>query len=980
MQPFDPAIASVWPKVRRPAAAVALAGGLLAAALWSLAAGSFTPDGQPTGWVSRPAVSSTDLRSNNEVVYRADYRAGVWTGTVRANYISAEGDIQYESPWPYFDTASVLAATSWDSGRRIVTRKPNGTNVPFRWASLDATQQAALGTATTGPVLLEYVRGNRSNEAPNGTKLRARESVQGDIQHSTLVYWTHLGGEKRLYVGGNDGMLHAFNATSGAEVFAYVPSMVISRLPRLATDPYVHSLFVDGGLVAADVRLGDSVRTLLAGTLGGGGKGLFLLDVTNPTPADEAAAAAAIKWEITPASSGFANLGYTYAAPRLARLNNGSAAVVVGNGYLNSGTGRASLFIVDADAGALIREIDTGSGSTGSPNGLSTATLVDSNLDGKADYAYAGDIDGNLWRFDLTASSSGSWSVSKLLTTSPQQAITTAPVVANHPRGGRMVLFGTGRTLAAADVTDSAGHYAYGFWDGAPAANTTWIDQTITEVTANGQRLRSVSANQPNWASGGHTGWRLALPAGERVVGEGQFVSDDRFYFTTTNPTVDAATDGEADGSNWLMEVNFLSGGRPASAIFDINGDGRIDSGDNVGGAVIVGKYLGAGVSSQAVLTDLTAFSVTLFNRQSDLDYSPPTPSAGSGISGGHFDVDFYSTSSGSFAKIQHVHEYDDKYDVTGVNFLNASDSKLNLATKLATNVEFKVLVMNQYLNPASLLSVGGGAFVGIKDYGGLTTAATAGAALAGLPTYTLANVNTLAWKMPLDGFKSKDWWGDGGTVRAGLIPTQTGCVNKVNSNGSAADASNIGLNGERHDGAMTVQIIKSNTPDTALELNYSGGGAKYGWRVKADQFTTYVLAEYTTFWHHPNGKCYGQTGWVPNPSEDPDSGGKVSARALGSSDPTDGAFGVTPAGVTIASVATTIQGNTTTTVVNYSDGKRMTTVVTSNGDGTEQVTVTDRNGATTTGTRMSAGSAGRGPEEILQASRRINWREVLRP
>ena len=692
--------------------------------------------------------------------------------TVRANYISATGEIQGNSPWLYHDTATLLAATDWNAGRRIVTRKPGGTNVPFRWASLDGAQQAALGTATTGPVLLNYVRGDRSNEAPAGTKLRARESVQGDTQHSTLVYWTHPGGEKRLYVGGNDGMLHAFNATTGAEVFAYVPSMLISRLPRLAVDPYAHTLFVDGGLVAADMRVGDTVRTLLAGALGGGGKGLFLLDVTNPSPADETAAATAIKWEITPASTGYANLGYTYAAPRLARMNNAAAAVVVGNGYLNTSTGRASLFIIDVDSGALIREIDTASGSVGSPNGLSTATLVDTNLDGKTDYAYAGDLDGNLWRFDLTSTNKANWSVSKLLTTSPQQAITMAPVVTNHPLGGRMVLFGTGRTLSTADVTDSAGHYVYGLWDGAPALNTSWLDQTITEVSASGQRLRTVSANTPNWASGGHKGWRLTLPAGERVVGEGQFVSDDRFYFTATNPTVQAEAEGEAVGSTWLMEVHFLTGGSPASPIFDINGDGRIDADDDVVGAVIVGKHLGAGVSSQAVLTDLSAFSVTLFNRQSDLDYSLPTLSVGPGVSGGHFDVDFYFTTSttkkgvttGSFSKLKHTHEYDDKYDVTGVNFLNASDPGFNLGSKIGADR----LVQGAGDEPVpepGVDAVGGRGR--LRQRQGLRRPdhrrRTPPTVLAGLPRYQAAKIGTLIWKLPMDGFKSKDWWGDGG-------------------------------------------------------------------------------------------------------------------------------------------------------------------------------------------------------------------------
>ncbi len=980
MRPFEHSTGSSGHR-RRVVVGLGLAVLLAAVLVVAHAAAIFDPNAQPNGWTTRPAVSSNSLKSGTEIVYRAEYKAGLWSGTVRANYINAEGVVQGNSPWAGSDTANILAGKSWDTGRRIVTRTGSGLNIPFRWASLDGAQQTALGGATNGPSMLNFLRGDRSNEAPAGLKYRTRTSVQGDIQQSTLMHWRHSNGQKRLYVGGNDGMLHVFDAASGGEVFAYVPSMLMARLPTLAASPAAHQIFVNGGLAMAEVGLNNAAYTWLAGSLGGGGKGLFMLDMTDPSPASEVAAASSIKWEITPASPGFDNLGYTYAAPRFGRLNNGVAGVVAGNGYLNTGHGRAALLVINADTGALIREVDTGSGSTGSPNGLSRTTLVDSDEDGKVDLAYAGDIDGNLWRFDLSSADPAAWSVVKLHTTSPQQAITAAPTVVKHPNGGRLVLFGTGRVLTPADESDTAVHYAYGLWDGAPVANVTWLDQTLTEVQSNGNRLRRVTSLTPNWAGGGHRGWRLALSAGERIVGEAPFAIDERYYFATTNPTVPAVADGQASGSTWTMEVNVLTGGSPGRPIFDINEDGVIDSADNLGGEVIVGKYLGAGIASQPVLVDLSKFSMTLFNQQSNLDYSLPTPKTDRGVSGGHFDVDFYFTSGTSFSKIQHVHEYDDLYDVTGVNMLNASNAVFNLGSKLGSAVAFKVLVANQYLNPASTLSVGGGSFVNVKDYGGLTTAGSAAAALAGLPSYTLgstAAVNTMAWKLPLDAFKSKDWWGDGAGVRAGLIPTQTGCVNKVNADGSTP---RLGPNGERHDGALTIQIIKDATPATALELNFPAGGAKYGWRVKQALFTSYVLAEYTTFWHHPNGKCYGDAGWVADAPEDlsPPSS-KVGTKAAGSQDPNDGAFIAAPAGVTVTGTTTSTSGNVTTIVVTYSDGKTDRTVITVNPDGTESVTLTDRSGLVTTRTRMSTGSLGSAPQEILQPSRRINWREVVRP
>jgi Tfp pilus tip-associated adhesin PilY1 len=717
----------------------------------AFAAATFTPDAAPTGWVSRPVLTSNDLRSGQEVIFRADYKAGLWTGRVSADYIDALGELQGDSPWTGGNTMNILESTDWNADRRIVTRTSAGVAVPFRWAYMDAAQRTAL----VRQELLNFVRGDRSNESPNGQRYRVRDKIQGDIQHSSLVFWRHAGGATRLYVGGNDGMLHAFDAATGRESFAYVPSMLIPRLSRLTASPYVHSLYVDGGLSAANVQLTSGWRTLLAGALGGGGKGLFMLDVTNPSPANETEAAALVKWEVTPASTGFANLGYTYAKPRLARLNDGSAAVVVGNGYLNSGSGHATLFLINADTGALIREIDTGSGSSASPNGLSTPTLLDADQDGKVDYAYAGDLDGNLWKFDLRGASAAGYSASKLMTTSPQQAITSAPAVARGPKGGQMVVFGTGRILNSADAADTAAHYVYGVWDGAPAQNTAWLEQTLTEVPYGSQRLRQVTAHQPDWTAGGDRGWRLALTAGERVVGEGQFISDSRFYFTTSNPTVPAAAGGTATGANWVMEVDYTTGGSPPLPIFDINEDKVIDEHDNIGGAVIVGMYLGQGVSSQSVLVDLSTFSLTLFNRQSDIDYSVPTAADGPGVSGGHFDVDFYFLSGTKFAGVKHVHEYDDKYDVTGVNMLNASDPTLNLGSKLAATVDFKVLLINQYLNPAVTLSVGGGDFVSVKTFGGQATTTDAATLLANQTAYRLSNVNTLVWNLPVDAVAS---------------------------------------------------------------------------------------------------------------------------------------------------------------------------------------------------------------------------------
>ncbi len=1013
---------------------------------------SFVPNDQPRGWLGTPAMTSYVIKSGKAVLFRSNYDLKDWSGDVIASYVDSSAEIGGDSPWGTNTATKLIDAQHYDSGRKIVTLKSDGSKIAFRWGNLSTTQQTALGNATNGPKILDFIRGDRSNEAPNGLNLRTRKSVLGDIIHSPLVYWRYNASTGRLFFGGNDGMVHVLDTATGQEVFAYIPSMLISNLNKLAANPYQHTYFVDGGMSIAQVSSVGGSKIILVGALGAGGRGLYALDMTDPSAADEAAAAAKIMWEIQPSTTGYANLGYTYGTPRIARLKNGTAVVIAGNGYMNEGDGKASLFIINIETGALIREISTGVNGSGGPNGLSTPTLVDVDNDGRVDHAYAGDLDGTLWKFDLNHEDPANFQVTSLHTTSPAQAITVAPVVRRHPLGGYMVMFATGRTLSSADLSDNSIHYVYGIWDGAGSSNTTLVDQSFTETTFGSLRVRYLTAHKPDWST--HKGWRTALPAGERVLGEFPFYNNGRYYFASTNPTVTNAS--PPHGATWLNELDYLSGGESPSLIFELTGDGVINDADKVNGHVVVSKYLGAGIISQPVLIDTATFSNTVFNSHPNalIEVNDPNDP---GVSGGHFDFDIYygnittaptstgvcqtrnnvtckkssemnsqlgtlssycSTANGfstgygyfssytsgascgkkdefqqnitccqytttptvsAYAKKKHVHEYDDKYDVTGVNMLNASEPAFNLSNAIPDqNLQFKILVMNQYLNPAATLMIGpGSSFTSVKDYQGLASQTDAAALLAGLPIYSRANIGTMVFNLPLDAFKSKDWWGDGGTPRAGLIPTQTGCVNKVNADGSPSKGSKAGPNGERYNGALTLQLIRHDTPASALELNYPDGGPKYGWRVKQSQFTTYVLAEYTVFWHHDNKKCYGDSGWVPNPPEDTSPPGTKLTPAAGSEDPK---FGTFVAGASVVSITTTTSGNTTTTEIRYSDGKTYTRMETQNPDGTRTITQILPDGTTiTTIVPAANGNVIFGGEESALAGGRVTWRELLR-
>jgi len=858
-------------------------------------------------------------------------------------------------------------------------------------------------------------------------------------------------------------MLHVINANTGVENFAYIPSMLIPKLSKLTNKPYIHTHFVDGPVSVARMDISGTEKIILVGGLGAGGKGLYALDVTTPTVASETDAASRVLWEIT-ATGDFANLGHTYGTPVFTKLADGTAVVIIGNGYVNTGNGHAVLYVINANTGALISAIDTGSGSVDSPNGLSTPTLYDADGDSRPEYAYAGDIDGNLWKFDLTNNTS-----SLLFTTSPAQAITTAPVVRPHPYPywGQMVAFATGRILSSGDKSDAGVHYAYGIWDGAPDVNNQLVTQTFTTSAFGGGGVRTITDNMLDWSTGsGHSmGWRVALPPGERVVGEMPFYNSGRFYFLSTNPTL-------GNGENWLNELVFQTGGSPGLPIFDLNEDGSFNNDDLAdNGAIPVSKYLGEGVFSQPLLVKADGLSTTLYAYHPDLPISDgvPTLPEDPGVSGGHFDYDIYyygpasevtekvpteefetallckktndiakeldketnkckdhpdisdgytylsdystgaickddndinkieywqtlycnqvveiTYSDADYKKITHVHEYDDKYDVTGVNMLNASLINFNLDNAIPDPLtEFKVLVMNQFLNPAAKLSVGteNRDYISVKTYGGLASTDSPGSVLDNQPTFSRATIGTFIFNLPLDAFQSKDWWGDGGAIRAGLIPTQTGCVNGVSTDGVVEDP---GKFDERFNGALTFQLIEPNTPEGHIELN--GPDITYGWRVKTEFFKQHVLAEYTTFWHHPNGECYHEDTWVQDPPQDFDFSTKTETKEPYSSDPADGIFG---AGLYYTD-ATTLSddGLTTTLTRTYSDGTTYTRVSTSNDDGSVITHSVFRDGeeewvSTYTGNGGEAGfidpNTG-SPEEELSTGTigRQSWRDLL--
>ncbi|EXF46423.1 Tfp pilus assembly protein tip-associated adhesin PilY1-like protein [Pseudomonas sp. BAY1663] len=320
----------------------------------------------------------------------------------------------------------------------------------------------------------------------------------------------------RVYVGANDGMLHGFDAVTGQETFAFVPTVVFPKLHKLTGKNYQgahHQFYVDGSPVVADVYIGGEWRTVLVGTMRAGGKGLFALDVTNPN-------AIKLLWEFHDSSIPNTNdvrLGYSFPHPTIARLHNGKWAVVTSNGYdsANKDNGKAALLIIDMETGDLTKSLEV-AGADGLANGLSTPKLADFNADGIADFAYAGDLQGNLWRFNLTpedtvapytqqvsettAAESGfkvSYSGTPLFkaatSSNARQPITAAPSIIRHPTlHGYLIVFGTGKYFEEGDKDGSSTTQSvYGVWD----TNTLDPDGTLQPANLSRNGLQAQTMN-----------------------------------------------------------------------------------------------------------------------------------------------------------------------------------------------------------------------------------------------------------------------------------------------------------------------------------------------------------------------------------------------------------------------------------------------------------------------------------------------------
>lgn len=511
------------------------------------------------GTLSKVAFT-TDSLEDDTLMLVPMFSSDRWDGDLRAWHLDADGAVDTAAGIQW-RAAAQLDAKDTDR-RNIFTMGVTGASIPtgvdFNWNDLTATQKEDLQTlapagltesdlAIYGQTVLEYLRGNRTNEGFRADEFRIRDSVLGDIVHSVPVTVTNrsLGWpeyhpdsasqfgtsdrpysafvaanenrEVMTYVGANDGMLHAFSVETGDERFAYIPGAMYSTaategLHYLTDKNYEHRYYVDAAPAVSDVFINSNWHTILVGGYGAGAKGLYALDVTDPA---NTTASQKVLWEFQ-----HEDLGHVFGKPTIAMMANDRWGIVVGNGY-NSASNDAFVFVIDSEGPSAAGSWEEGTNfwripvpineGIGADNGLAEPAVVDIDGDSVADRIYAGDLKGNLWAFDVGHSNTGNWQSrfgdSPLFADQWESPITVKPLVrwlpsditnsavSDEPQV--LVLFGTGQLMVESDVKHIAVNGIYAVSDKAQYTGSL-TNSTLGNVTQDSEFLlqRTVLTNK----------------------------------------------------------------------------------------------------------------------------------------------------------------------------------------------------------------------------------------------------------------------------------------------------------------------------------------------------------------------------------------------------------------------------------------------------------------------------------------------------
>jgi len=583
-----------------------------------------------TGAAASSATSTPNITPTDNYIFSSTYRTAKWDGEVVAERIdSTTGDVIPGLAWsagsqlnlrvsPNSDTRKIYTFTTVFANNRKDFLYANMTIAQRNWfdnkcaslpqcPSMSPVDQARVNS---GDNLIDWLRG----QSGDSDIYRARENVLGDTVNSKPAYVAapilqyadavspdyasfkaaNANRQGVLYIGANDGMLHAFHGDTGQELWAWVPRMIWPDLHKLAVSNYdaTHRYFVDGSPVVMDVffKSQNQWKTVLVSGLRAGGRGFFALDITDPLSPKGL-------WEVCADPTGQLectakddNIGLSFGDAIITKWDKtGDWVAIVSSGYNNAspGDGQGHVFVIDIETGAILDQQNTGVGDATTPSGLAHLSGFAANfaVDNTATFVYGGDLLGNVWRLDT--SNMNLKRIAQLFDgSSPAkpQSVTTRVDITQFDAGFRVIYVGTGRLLGASDLGDPAllsppenrayQQTIYAFKDTGsnlgdlrqPAANLQ--QQTITVVDAT---TRTISNNAVDWST--QNGWYVDLnPAnqspGERVTIDPQLVRGVLLVATNEPNTEPCA----AGGNSWAYQFDYHSGSYVASATAQVVG------------------------------------------------------------------------------------------------------------------------------------------------------------------------------------------------------------------------------------------------------------------------------------------------------------------------------------------------------------------------------------------------------------------------
>lgn len=599
------------------------------------------------------AISTQRLTSVGGRIYQAQFDAGEWTGDLVSQYVRVSGSnvvtvssgtVADPHEWSAADKLQAKITTTPDSSTRNIvvgktTPSSTATATNFKWSEIDSDLQTAMGTASgatatdaRGEDRLNFIRGVRTLEGTtvSGTAFRRRGGLLGDIINSgvaysgapstvvsstteyTTFYNDHLARTKALFVGANDGMLHAFNADTGDELFGYIPSWLGPNLSALTNTNYNagnHRSYLDGSPAVSEALVGTDWKTVLVSGTGAGGQGAFALDVSDPT----AFGPSKVLWEFTDRDD--VDMGNVIGRPQILKFRtsavNASTTVykwfaVVPSGVNNnaadgrfSTTGKPALFLLDLSKSSSTAwqenvnyyKISLPAGLTTKAAGLANFSAIEGYA-GEISTIYLGDMQGSLWKLDFTLWGSSDWNLDKLSpfksTTSPYpaipfyiakdvggvvQPITGAPALSRGPDGGVLVIFGTGKYMETADNVVNSSTQVQSMYVLLDNGSSTAEASSPTSTLTGRSSLQAGSINASTGAitvssfiwgrysssTSSRSGWYIDLPnAGERQVSGFGILGTTMVFGSVIPPN--AVTDPCGSGSGYQYFVNLATG------------------------------------------------------------------------------------------------------------------------------------------------------------------------------------------------------------------------------------------------------------------------------------------------------------------------------------------------------------------------------------------------------------------------------------